>query len=294
MFQKKKIPQDDSQFGDYLAGLIDGNGHFSNIGQCIIAFHSQDVSHAYFIKTKIGYGSIRPVYDKQAVVLIITGQKGLRRVADLIHNKLRHQTRISQFNSFIADRHQIIQGYTVINNEINWESYWFSGFFDADGYFALRLVFRPTSANRLKIAKAEKHIVNSDTGKAMVEKDSKQTLMSRARGKVRLQIKLDQKTKILLDSFQNFFGGYLAYRKSQDTYYYQSTSFNDFWKVLKYFDSFSLQSSRRYLIYRLMRKAYLIVQNNAHFTPEGFEKLKGLYSRIHKQSEENRKENEMI
>jgi hypothetical protein len=43
-------PVSEVQFGHYLAGLIDGNGHFSNNQQLIIVFNSLDASLAYFIK----------------------------------------------------------------------------------------------------------------------------------------------------------------------------------------------------------------------------------------------------
>jgi hypothetical protein len=48
-------PINDNEFGHYLAGLIDGDGHFSNQNQLIIVFNEQDASLAYFIKGKIGY-----------------------------------------------------------------------------------------------------------------------------------------------------------------------------------------------------------------------------------------------
>ena len=40
-------PISDVQFGHYLAGLIDGYGHFSSKQQLVIVFHSLDASLAY-------------------------------------------------------------------------------------------------------------------------------------------------------------------------------------------------------------------------------------------------------
>ena len=40
-------PLNDDQFGHYLAGLIDGDGHFSSKQQLVIVFHSLDASLAY-------------------------------------------------------------------------------------------------------------------------------------------------------------------------------------------------------------------------------------------------------
>ncbi len=50
-------PLNDNQLGYYLAGLIDGDGHFNN-KQLVIAFNIKDISLAYYIKSIIGYGNI--------------------------------------------------------------------------------------------------------------------------------------------------------------------------------------------------------------------------------------------
>ena len=82
-------PTTDIEFGHYLAGLIDGDGHFSSAMQLVIVFHSLDASLAYYIKKRIGYGSVRKVKDKNAILLIIAAKKGLEIVLNLINNKIR-------------------------------------------------------------------------------------------------------------------------------------------------------------------------------------------------------------
>ena len=54
-------PLNDEQFGHYLAGLIDGDGHFSKTPQLVIAFNELDASLAYFIKSRLGFGNIYKV-----------------------------------------------------------------------------------------------------------------------------------------------------------------------------------------------------------------------------------------
>jgi len=49
---KHSKPIKDVDFGHYLAGLIDGNDHFSSAKQLIIVFHINDISLAYYIKKK--------------------------------------------------------------------------------------------------------------------------------------------------------------------------------------------------------------------------------------------------
>jgi hypothetical protein len=54
-------PISDTDFGHYLAGLIEGDGHFSKEPQIVIVFNEFDASLAYYIKGKIGYGNIYKV-----------------------------------------------------------------------------------------------------------------------------------------------------------------------------------------------------------------------------------------
>jgi len=50
---KQIKPINSEDFGYYLAGLIDGDGHFSSAEQLVITFHNLDVYLAYYIKKKI-------------------------------------------------------------------------------------------------------------------------------------------------------------------------------------------------------------------------------------------------
>ena len=49
-------PINNKQLGYYLAGLIDGDGHFSRALQLVIVFSSPDAFLAYYLKEKLGYG----------------------------------------------------------------------------------------------------------------------------------------------------------------------------------------------------------------------------------------------
>jgi len=61
---------------------------------------------------------------------------------------------------------------------------------------------------------------------------------------VRLNYQIDQKKDYLLILIKNFFGGNIGYRKSQDTYYYGSTSFGSAKMVINYFDRYHLLSTK--------------------------------------------------
>ena len=66
----------------------------------------------------------------------------------------------------------------------------------------------------------------------------------RLKPEIRLNFQIDQKDNTVLLLIKEIFGGNIGYRKSQDTYYYGSTSFGSAKKVIKYFDTFNLQSSK--------------------------------------------------
>jgi hypothetical protein len=55
---KHKKPSSDKDFGYYLAGLIEGNGHFNKENQLKIALDEKDISLAYFLKSFIQFGQV--------------------------------------------------------------------------------------------------------------------------------------------------------------------------------------------------------------------------------------------
>jgi hypothetical protein len=242
--KKKKFYADKTLLGHYLAGLIDGGGHFSTVGHCVICFSNKDVSFARELRTEIGFGTVRKIKDKKAFNLIISNSAGVVFVADLVRDKLKHPGRIKQFNERLTSWYPLNP--TSEDTTINWDTPWFSGFFDADGNLGIRLVRCP---NRKTV-------------------------------KIRLLAKIDQNQSILLQQIKKRFSGYLGYREAQDTYYYSSISFSNFSEVLQYFDRFSLQSPTKYLSYEYMRKAFLIVQVKEHLTETGFKKIEMYHKRL--------------
>ena len=61
---------------------------------------------------------------------------------------------------------------------------------------------------------------------------------------IRLNFQIDQKDNNVLLLIKEAFGGNIGFRKSQETYYYGSTSYGSAKKVINYFDNFHLQSSK--------------------------------------------------
>jgi LAGLIDADG endonuclease/Cytochrome C and Quinol oxidase polypeptide I len=233
-------PANDNELGHYLAGLIDGDGHFNSKQQLVIAFNSLDISLAYYLKKRISYGSIHKVKGKNAVILTIAAKNGIKKVINLINGKIRTKNKLSQIINNIL-KHENYQKFSkTINFEINTSNDlanpWLAGFSDADASFQVKLINRN---NKIE---------------------------------TRLNFQIDQKKDIILVLIKNYLGGNIGYRSSQDTYYYGSTSFGSAKKVINYFDKFHLLSSK-HINYLKWRKAYLIIQSKNHLNKDGIEKI---------------------
>ena len=233
-------PVSDDQFGHYLAGLIDGDGHFSSKQQLVIVFHSLDASLAYYIKERLGFGSIKKVKDKNAFLLVIAARKGLEKVINLINGKIRTENKYNQIiNNILNNNNYAEFRKTIIfnlNNNKDLKNHWLAGFSDADASFQIKILNRNNKVE------------------------------------VRLNFQIDQKKDNILLSIKDFIGGNIGYRKSQDTYYYGSTSFGSAKNVVNYFDYFHLLSSK-HINYLKWRKAYLIIQKKDHLNKDGLEKI---------------------
>ena len=102
-------PVSDDQFGHYLAGLIDGDGHFSSKQQLVIVFHSSDAYLAYYIKERLGFGNVKKVKDKNAFLLIIASTEGLEKIVNLINGKIRTENKFHQINNNILKHNKFTQ-----------------------------------------------------------------------------------------------------------------------------------------------------------------------------------------
>ncbi|CAK9442403.1 unnamed protein product, partial (mitochondrion) [Lodderomyces beijingensis] len=235
-------PLNDEQFGHYLAGLIDGDGHFSSQQQLIIVFTHLDASLAYYIKSKIGYGNIRKVKDKNVFLYIISNKDGLLKTIHLINNKLRTINKYNQVINILNNpRYSDNKIKFDLNKTNDFNNHWLAGFSDADASFQVKIINRIT----------------------------------RSKPEIRLNFQIDQKDNNLLLIVKNLLGGNIGYRKSQDTYYYGSTSFGSARKVIKYFDNYHLQSSK-YSNYLKWRKIYIMIQNKEHLAEIGINKISRL------------------
>jgi len=246
-------PITDNDFGHYLAGLIDGDGHLSKTPQIIIVFNSRDASLAYFIKSRIGFGNVYKVKQKKAIILVIAKLVGIATVLKLVSGKIRSEIKINQINNNILIHPYFNEFQPFSSSLLGLDNYWISGFSDADASFQIKFISKKD------------------------QNDKKE---------VRLNFQIDQKNNDLLLLIKDYFGGNIGYRKTQDTYYYGSTSFGSAKRVIKYFDNFHLLSYK-HINYLKWRKAYIIIQNKEHLNDLGIEKIlniKNSMNRLHKDS----------
>ena len=283
-------PENDSDFGHYLAGLIDGVGHFSKIPQLVIVFNEVDAFLAYYIKTKLGFGKVYKVKNKNAVILVVSKPAGLIKILNLINGKIRSQNKFDQikknilsnpkfkFVSISTERSErsplhlkpstpilgsgkdqttrslgestATSAFFTINSDTDLNNHWLSGFSDADASFQIKIINS-----------------NNETG----------------RFEIGLNFKIDQKKEDLLILIKNFLGGNIGYIKSQDTYYFDSTSFGSAKKIVSYFDKFHLLSSK-HINFLKWRKAYILIQNKEHLNSSGLEKITKIKQSMNYQS----------
>lgn len=231
-------PISDNQFGHYLAGLIDGDGHFSSAQQLVIVFSGSDVSLAYFIKKRLGFGNVRKVKDKNDCLLIVSNTEGLTKVINLINGKLRTSKYNQVLNNILIHPRYYNLKQSInfkINSTNDFNNHWIAGLSDANASFQIKVVPKATKSE------------------------------------IGLNYQIDQKNKDILNLIKDYFGGNVSY-KLKDEYSYSSDTYGSARKIIKYFDKYHLQSTK-YINYLKWRKAYVLIQKRLHLTEQGINQL---------------------
>lgn len=246
-------PLNNDQLGHYLAGLLDGDGYFHKNGIMTITYDIKDISAAYWLKNKLGFGSVYKIKNKNSVKLVISNSKGILRILELINGKLRTDNKYKQVLE-ILNNHKTINNLYYnkyktfdINKSKDFNNHWLTGFIDSNGSLQIKLIQR--NNNRLEC---------------------------------RLKLQITQKDHIILENIKEFLGGYIGIRKHKNidnettiTYYYETVSYASAKNVIKYLDKYHL-ISYKWMNYLKWRKVYLLIQSDQHLTLEGLEKIKKL------------------
>ena len=268
-------PLNNKQLGYYLAGLIDGDGHFSKAQQLVIVFSSPDAFLAYYLKEKLGYGNVKKVKDKNAYLLIIANKKGMLQVINLINGKLRTKHRFDQVVNNVLNHNKYTDQniHFTLDSSKNLDNHWLAGFSDADasGAGLQAGCASPQASFQIKIIKR----------------------ITRNKPEIRLNYQMDQKSDLLLNMIKEYLGGNIGYRKSQDTFYYGSTNFGSAKKVIEYFDQYHLQS-RKHISYLRWRKVYRLIQDKEHLTEKGLSKIIKMKSLLNRHEEDTTTQDKVL
>lgn len=238
--QKHRKPETDEELGFYLAGLIEGDGYLG-YKRIEIAFHMDDISSAYYVKSRVGYGSVLFLKGKNSVRYVVRKMIGIEKIYRLINGKLLGQPKIDQLHRYEYDKifNSPILPRTTFDILTN---HWLAGFTDADGSFGIYI-------NRSK---------THTTGYNVV-----------------LPFRIKQKYPELLELVKAALGGNV-FKFCDGMYSYSSTSFRVAYNVANYFDTYHLLNAGKFLNYLKWRKAYRLVQRKEHLTYEGIAKIRKL------------------
>lgn len=132
---KKKAIKDmtEREFGYYLAGIIEANGSIIE-SKIIIKIDRIDVSLAYNIKKKIGYGKIKKTKEYK---LVIEKIEGIEKVIKMINGKLRQVTSVREIENLV-EKEKIKIGIKEVDKEENIKkTYWLAGYSEGKGRFKI-------------------------------------------------------------------------------------------------------------------------------------------------------------
>lgn len=221
--------------------------------QVTISFHLLDAPLAYYIKSRIGYGTVSKIKNRNAYEYR-ANLKGSIVIAKLINGKLRTD-KINNFNCLLEFINLRFSTHIIPKDKDTsslTNSYWLAGFSDADSSFQIKTLKRP----------------NRKLGY-----------------EIRLNYQVDQKNKLILEQIKEEFGGFIGHRQSQNTFYYGSVSFGSAKKIINYLDHYHLLSSK-HINYLKWRKVYILVQEKKHLTKNGIYKILKIKSNMNSLSKD--------
>jgi len=233
----------DDEFGWFLTGLIEGDGWFG-YKQLYIIFAEEDVSLAYYLKKRIGYGNVYKIKDKKAVRYICKKSEGLLYILSLINGKLISN---QKYDQLVKHNYSGIFNIDLIAplKELSLDNYWLTGFTQADGCF------------HISIAKSKTH----KTGFS-----------------VRLEYSLKQNDKLPLELLLEKckLGNLSQYHTG--IWCYKSTGFKTAHFLINYFDTYNLFAGK-YVSYLKFRKVYIMITQGKHLEEKGIMKIRSIASK---------------
>ena len=240
---KHKSNLTDTEFGFFLAGLIEGDGWFGK-KQLHIVFAENDISLAYHIKKRIGHGNVYKIKNKKAVRYICENKKGLLYILSLINGKL---VSTPKYNQLLRHNYNVDFNYTVLPplNYLSLNNHWLAGFTQSEGCF------------HISVVKSKTH----KTGFS-----------------VRLEFSLKQNDLVPLKLLYNIIKLGNLSKYNTGIWCYKSSGFKTAQLLINYFDTFNVFAGK-YVNYLKFRKVYIIITSGKHLEEIGIKKIKSIASK---------------
>lgn len=225
------------EFGYFLAGLIEGHGLFVK-KELHIVFTDNDVSLAYFIKKRIGYGCVYKIKDKKKVKYICNNQKGLYIILCLVNGKLINKYKYQELINHRYDKDFNVSIVPPLYS-LSLDNYWLSGFTQANGQFQI-------SAVKSKKQKTKHSII--------------------------LEYSLEYNDSLPLELLLKILKKGNIVQCGAKAWCYKSSSFYTAADLIKYFDRYNL-FGEKYIDYIKFRKVYTMITKNQDLEDKGKKKI---------------------
>ena len=247
----------------YLAGLFEGDGHIwlpkdnmkkrHNPRFCI-TFALNNEPLAKKLLSLIGYGFIRYKPKDNACVITVSPVKGLKNIIELINGEFR-TPKIVQLNRLIdwinKNQGSDIKKLSLKKDNLSKDS-WLSGFIDADGSFSIQHSKIENNVKKRKIScrlRIEQRMYEPTTNISYFD----------VLTEIALFLGCNLNTRIQISTGNKYF-------------HINASSRESLYKILTYFRSFPLYSSK-YLDYKDWEKAATIILDNDHYTEQAIIKI---------------------
>lgn len=231
-------------FGYFLAGLIEGNGGFRK-KELHIIFAEHDVSLAYNIKKKIGYGKVSNIKGKKQVKYICNHSTGISLILSYINGKFVSKYK---YEELINHSYNDEFNFNILPplNKLSLDNYWLAGFTQTNGGFFINV------------------LLNSEIEKTGYS--------------VKLEYSLKHRDDLPLNLLYLILKNGDISQSMSGISCYKSTDFKTAANLINYFDKFNVFTGK-YKDYLKFRKVYIMITEGKHVQDKGIKKIISISSK---------------
>ena len=259
--------QSTTEWNQWLAGLIDGDGYFyvdtKNIARCEITVGIDDEYMLQKIKNKIP-ASLKLRAGAKAVRLRISSQESMKKLIERVNGEIRYEVRQKQFQ--IVCKHFDITYLEPKKDSLNFDNAYLAGLFDSDG--TVTICVSKTSQENSQI--------KGETGKMI--------RLQNARGYHQLTIKITSKNREFLQLLTDAYGFGVIYSQKASPkkkhpnplYHWTCGNRNDIDQFLNYLNKTKIYSVRKKRLL-LLPQYFELKSKKAHLAGEDQKSLRKMW-----------------